>query len=281
MICLTGDIHHDSLCINDQKYIPKGLTEIRIADMYLDILQSYNVKATLYTTGLTLVEQWKDFKRTAESPLIEIGGHTFSGLPRPFFSKLKSAFGITTVSHADTHGKKKAQARDIKKMIDIVHKCMGKKLLSWRSHGLVRDEHTYGILAENGVRFISDEINWNKLLPEKLPSGLISHPLNVIMDHDHLYHAHRTPEYVVQQQLNWPLKEDPTSESYSIEEWGELVEKQVSDIEAKGGVATVLMHPLCHYLADKFKTAERLIKIFSRYKNIFAYETGGYIKSDK
>ena len=156
-------------------------------------------------------------------------------------------------------------------MIEIAGRRLDKPIVSWRSHGLVRDQHTYSILAKAGIKFISDDLSWHKLFPERLPEGLISHPMNVIMDHDHLLHAHRTPEYVARQKR--PFPDDPASGSYAIEEWGALVEKQVLAIEQKGGMATVLLHPLCMFSADGFKTMERLLKQFSRFPTIWASET--------
>ena len=125
-----------------------------------------------------------------------------------------------------------------------------------------------------GVRCISDELSWDKLLPERLPSGLISHAINVIMDHDHIYHAHRTREYVEKQRRCWPLQDDPTSESYTVGEWGELVERQVRVIQEQGGLATVLMHPLCMFVADGFETMTRLLEFFAQYETIWASEVG-------
>ena len=54
MICLTGDLHHSSLKINDQRFIPDPKdTEIRIARRYVEILAKHGVKATLYTVSYT------------------------------------------------------------------------------------------------------------------------------------------------------------------------------------------------------------------------------------
>jgi hypothetical protein len=53
MICLTGDLHHASLGINDQKYIgDSALTEARIAQRYVKLLKKHGVKATLCVCGL-------------------------------------------------------------------------------------------------------------------------------------------------------------------------------------------------------------------------------------
>ena len=168
-----------------------------------------------------------------------------------------------------------------REMVDIARKRLGHAIVSWRSHGLVRDHNTNRILAELGIQYISDEINWEKHLPEEVDGGLISHPLNVIMDHDHLYHAHRSAEYVARQQADWPFKEDPTAESYTIEAWGDIVERQVDSIQAKGGVATVLMHPVCMHVADGFGTMKRLLQHFAESQTVWARETGAYVPADE
>jgi peptidoglycan/xylan/chitin deacetylase (PgdA/CDA1 family) len=273
MICLTGDIHHRSLRINEHAYLPAGDSEVRVAARYLRLIEEFGVKATFYVTGRTLEEEWEAFRPIAESPLVEIGGHTFAGLPRSPWSRLLARLtGKPTVSHSFSHGSYARQLRDARRMIEVVRRRTGRRIVSWRSHGLVRDRHTEPILARCGVRFISDELAWDKPFPERTPAGLVSHPINVIMDHDHIYHAHRTPEYVERQKARWTYTQDPTRESYGIEEWGELVRRQVAAIESRGGLATVLMHPLCMFLADGFRTARRLLPFFARSRCIWASE---------
>lgn len=283
MICLTGDIHHTSLKINDQLYIPNPEdTEVKIARRYLALLEKYGVKATFYITGKTLKEEWTEVKEICRSPLVEAAGHTYAGLPRSRVERLINTItGRTTLSHGMSHGPRKKQRKDIDKTMKIFKDRLDKEIVSWRSHGLVRDEHTYDLLKSAGIQNISDEINWTALRPKRLENGLLSHPLNVITDHDHIYHAHRTKEYVRKQQENWPLKEDPTSKSYSIEEWGKIVEEQTAKIIEGGGLATILMHPLCMYLADEFKTAEKLIQFFSKHRTMWACEIHDYEKTDR
>jgi hypothetical protein len=58
------------------------------------------------------------------------------------------------------------------------------------------------------------------------------------------------------------------------------VERQVEEIHRAGGVATVLMHPLCMYLADRFATADRLLGVLSRYPALWASETGRYAEKE-
>lgn len=283
MICLTGDIHHSSLRINDQRFIPDpGDSEPRIAARYLRLVEKHNLKVTFYVTGRTLAEEWDAFRPIAESPLVEIGGHTYRGLPRPLSARLRSfLLGRATLSHSLSHGSRARQKRDVQRMIAIVQEKTGRRITSWRSHGLVSDAHTYGILAECGIRFISDDLDWGKTMPERTPQGLVSHPMNVIMDHDHVYHAHRTREYVEAQKKNWPFTTDPTRESYDIKEWATIVERQVRQLHAAGGVATVLMHPLCMYLADGFKTAERLLGFFSQFPSLWASDLERFLKEEQ
>ena len=282
LICVTGDIHHSSLKINEHRFIPEaGDSEVAIATRYLRLVEEWGLKVTFYTTGKTLSEEWEIFEPIARSPRVEIGGHTYAGLPRTLRSRLRGALtGVPGVSHGDSHGSYRRQRRDVERMVAVVRERTGRPLLSWRSHGLVRDDDTYRILHDLGIRYISDELDWNKRRPERLPEGLISHPINVIMDHDHIYHAHRTPQYVERQKRNWGFSDDPTTESYPIEEWGRIVEGQVRDIEAAGGLATVLMHPLCMYVADRFNTARRLLEFFSRYRTIWASEVGSLLEAD-
>lgn len=283
MICLTGDVHQDSLMTNEQIFLRehgRDVSEVGVSVDYVRLCEKYDVKCTLYTTGRTLAEQWEQFRPIAESPLVEVGGHTFGGLPRSRLSRLwASLTGGISASHGHSHGSYARQKRDVKKMLDIARKRLGKDLLSWRSHGLVRDANTYKILAEMGIQYISDEVNWDKIMPERLEEGLISHPLNVLMDHDHIYHAHRTHEYVDRQKKSWRYDDDPTAESYTIEEWGEIVQEQVRVIEEQGGLATVLMHTLCMFVADEFATMERLLAVFAQSETIWASEVGQLLRS--
>jgi peptidoglycan/xylan/chitin deacetylase (PgdA/CDA1 family) len=279
MICLTGDIHHSSLKINEQSYIPeRSDSEVKIAGRYLQLVEEFGLKVTFYVTGKILKQEWRDFRPISCSPLVEIGGHTYGGLPRSLLSRWRSRItGVPTVSHAATPGSYGKQMRDTARMVRIAEKRTGHRIVSWRSHGLVSDGNTYPILKHLGIRYISDDLSWEKYHPETTPEGLISHPINVIMDHDHIFHAHRSEDYVERQKKNWGFEADPARESYGIGEWAEIVEDQVKKIEKAGGVATVLMHPLCMYIADRFETARKLFKLFSNFTTIWAREMEMYL----
>ena len=66
--------------------------------------------------------------------------------------------------------------------------------------------------------------------------------------------------------------------SYDIADWGRIVEQQVAAIEAEGGLATVLMHPLCMYVADEFRTMERLLERWTGHTCIWAREVEQHVQ---
>ena len=271
MICITSDVHHMGLKTNEQVYLDyPNESEAKIACEFVELARSYDVKLTLYVTGQTLANEYENFKKAAESDNVEIGGHTYDGIPIGNFSKFYyKLFGICPPSHAKGHGSRSSQKKDIQKMIDIAYKRTGKHINSWRSHGLIQDKNTYPLLLEMGLKYISDEIAKDKFLPEVISPGLISHPLNIMMDHDHLIHAHRDEKFVLDAKKRGYGADDFGNDSYSIDQWGDLVSQQVLQIEEKKGISTVLMHPICMYIADKFKTAEKLFKLFSGCKTIW------------
>lgn len=273
MICLTGDIHHASLGTNDQRYLPAGESEVKIAARFTRLVEQAGLKITYYVTGRTLVDEWGPFRPIAASPAVELGGHTFAGLPASVWTRLGYALrGLTPPSHGASHGPRWKQLRDIRRTIEAVRQRTGRQIVAWRSHGLVRDENTYRLLAECGLRMISDEVSATKLVPEPTPEGLISHPLNVLMDHDHLLHAHRDAAFVAAAKARGYGADAFGCESYSIQDWGQIVREQVAKIHEQGGLPTVLMHPICQYLADDFRTAAKLMDEFARYESMWASE---------
>ncbi len=273
MVCLTGDIHHTSLRTNDQKYIRPGDSEINISRRFLELLEKHGVKVTFYVTGRSFTEEWNELKPIVDSKLVEIGGHTYDGLPLGALFKFRyRLIGRVPPSHSPTYGSRSRQKRDIQKTIDAVEERTSREIVSWRSHGYIHDKHTYSILAQKGIRLISDEISSSKILPEKTKEGLISHPINTIPDHDHLYHAHRDEEFVKKAKAAGYGKDAFGCDSYSAEKWGGLVRQKISEIEEENGLVTILMHPICMYLADGFKAAEAVLRWISRYKTIWARE---------
>jgi len=267
MICLTGDIHHASLRTNDQRFITDSDdTEIRIARRYLALLEKRDIKVTFYICGKCFTEEWEDLKPIATSPLVEIGGHGYRARqPRPLFDW----YGRLT---GNWNGPRWYQAWDIRKNLAACQEKTGRRFVSWRAHSYKVDPNTYPLLSKYGIKLVSDEMRVRNIRPERISNGLISHPMNVIPDHDHLYHAHRTKEYVERINKLGYGADEFGAVSYTIEQWAALVLKQVRQIEGKGGIATILAHPLCMYLADRFKTFEMLLGNLADHEWIWARE---------
>lgn len=267
MICLTGDLHHASLHTNDQKQIADpALTEVLVARGYLALLEKYGVKCTLYICGKTFEEEWDDLAPVAMHSLIEVGGHMYRARkPRPLFDWYGEKTG-------NWNGPRWYQDWDIRKNVEVVEQCMGYRLVSWRAHSYMVDPNTYELMVKHGLKLTSDAVDAKNLRPQQIEHGIISHPMNVIPDHDHLYHAHRTRAYVEEINRRGYGADDFGAVSYTIEEWGALAIEQARAIDERGGIATILAHPLCMYLADGFRTFERLLEFIAERKNIFARE---------
>ena len=159
---------------------------------------------------------------------------------------------------------------DIRRNVEVVRERMGYDLVSWRAHSYKTDANTYELLASHGIRLVSDTVEANTVRPRRIEHGLISHPMNTIPDHDHLYHAHRTEAYVEEANRRGYGADDFGAVSYTIEDWGDLVMDQALAIEGQSGVATVLAHPMCMYLADGFAVFERMLERFASLATIWA-----------
>ena len=266
MICLTGDVHHMSLCTKESKYLPAGMTEVQVAQRYVQLLGQHGVKATLYVTGMCYVAERRELEPVVQSPLVEVGGHSFwARQPR----KLFDWYGRRT---GNWNGPRWLQAWDIRRNIAVCERMTGTRPVSWRAHSYKVDPNTYPLLAQQGVRCVSDAIEAATLHPRVIKAGVISHPLNVIPDHDHLYHAHRTPEFVADANRRGYGADDFGAVSYSIQDWGELVVAQAEAIDAQGGLATILAHPICMFIADEFRTFARLLERLQGRQLIWARE---------
>jgi peptidoglycan/xylan/chitin deacetylase (PgdA/CDA1 family) len=282
MICLTGDIHHDSLRTNEQKFNPdRSNTEVKIACRFVEMLEKHNLKSTLYITGKCFKEELEDLKPIIQSQLVEIGGHSYDGLPLGRLAQLGYRLkGRKPPSHKASYGSERIQRRDITKTINIIRIHTTKPVLSWRNHGYVHDDTTYRLLYEHGVRNVSDDIRKDVFKPYIATGGLFCHPINVMPDHDHIYHAHRNKEFVDKARKAAYGADEFGDKSYTIDEWGRLLIQQVDRILKEGGVATILMHPICMYLADSFKTADTVMRYISGYKTIWAKDIRSLLEKE-
>lgn len=273
MICLTGDVHY-KMGNPEQSYLNES--EASLAYKYLEIAQEYNIKATLFITGKLFKENLNDMKKLLSFGNLEIGGHTWSAF-RPQW--LHKSFNLLTGS---TYGPKFYQTQDIRKTIRIIEKNMGKRPVSWRTHSYASDQNTIQILERERVKIVSDEVS-NTLGPKKIKnSDLISLPINIMPDHEHLYHGPRTKGHVKDLiESNW--RDSFTNRSFTADEYYKIITSQIEEIEKKNGVATLLLHPACMKILDNFKTFEKICKFINQnsYKTIWCEEVLQYWRQEK
>lgn len=266
MICLTGDVHHMSLCTKEARYLDPGDTEVQVAARYVELLEAHGVKSTLYVTGKCFTQEGRALEPVVGCPLVEVGGHGYwARQPRKLFDWYGRRTGLW-------NGPRWFQDWDIRKNIVLCERMAGYRPVSWRAHSYKTDRNTYPLLAARGVKLVSDSIEADNRWPYVLPSGLIAHPMNVIPDHDHLYHAHRTVEFVAEANRRGYGADAFGAVSYTIEEWVAQVEQQAALIDEQGGLVTILAHPICMWIADRFHSLAQLLEHLATRETVWARE---------
>ncbi len=251
-ICLSADIHHSSLKTGNQQHsdLPEAVTAARFAAL----LSEYGVKATFFISGKTFAEEACELAPIVQNPLIEIGGHNWDCfeplLWHRFWNKINGSY----------NGPAWYQRRDALKTIAAIQAHTGRRIVSWRNHMYMHGPHTESVLAGCGIRICSDGVSKNALRPQSHASGLFNFPLNILPDHEHLYHAERTPEWVENWVRRYNWRDDFGSESYDIETWTEIVLRQLREHEARGVISNLILHPITMYLCDEFRSARRLLE---------------------
>lgn len=251
MICLTGDVHHPMGYVG-QSYFEGS--EASLSYHYLKIVQKYGLKATLFITGKTFKKNRKEVERLLTFDNLEIGGHTWSAL-RPRWLHYRIFRKLT----GSSYGPRLYQKLDIIRTVNVIHQVTNEYPISWRTHGYSSDAKTFEILANKGIRVISDEVSNEKYNPSYFHNDLISLPINVLPDHEHLYHAERDKEHV-QREIEGGWKDAFTAKSFYIDRYFEIIKSQIEEIEDNNGITTILLHPSCMKIADDFTTFEKLCR---------------------
>ncbi|MCP4157007.1 MAG: hypothetical protein GY757_55355 [bacterium] len=260
MICLTGDVHHMGLKTRDQRYI--NGTELDSALKFLAIAENYGIKTTLFFTGKLFVEEKEGVKKLLKFKNLEIGGHNYYAFkPRLPFKIVNKLTGLK-------NGPYIFQNSEVKKTVETINRIIGIRIRSWRNHGYRNDRNTREILAKNGISYYSDEVTPAKANPYK-EEGLTIIPVNVLPDHDYIYHGPQKKGYFDE----GILKAGPfATGAMTVEQWLEVVKKQVEKIIETGGTATILAHPACMEIADNFLSFEKLCRFLGEYETVFMKE---------
>ena len=255
MICLTGDLHHASLGTENQRHCDKS--EIQVARRYTDMLAEAGVKVTFFVSGRAFEEEWDDLRPICESPLVELGGHNYSCLEPALWHRFwKKAIG-------SYNGPRWVQRRDVLLTQEAARRRTGRTLRLWRNHMYMHGPYTEEVLAGCGVSLCSDGVRRAASGPERHPAGIWNFPLNVIPDHEHLYHAERTPEWVERWVKRYGWSDDFGPESYPVEEWTDIVLDNLRANEERGAISNMIVHPITLYLADRFRSFHRILDVLS------------------
>jgi hypothetical protein len=252
MVVLTGDVHQwiDSA---DRAYASE--TECALALRYARIAGAHGLKVTLFFTGLAIIEDAATVRRLLEEPNVEVGGHGWDSFGHPWrYRALNRAFG-------SPHGPRVMQAWMVRRTCSTIERETGRRVLSWRNHAYAFDSNTPHVLADAGIRVWSDEVQPGRLGPYRHLSGVTSLPINTTPDHEHLYHGSQTVDTVPNARR---------SDYKSAQAWRAEVLEQTDIMAARGGVATILAHPLCMKVVDDWRTFEHLCSSLSSYPSLCA-----------
>jgi peptidoglycan/xylan/chitin deacetylase (PgdA/CDA1 family) len=261
MICLTGDIHHQSLGTGNQKYADQP--EIAIARKYLALLESVQIKVTFFISGKAFHEEWnRDLQEICQHPLVEIGGHNYSCFTPPLWHRLSKKL------FRSYNGPRWYQKRDTEKTIAIIQERTGKRIRFWRNHMYMHGPFTDEVLSASGIFMCSDGVSAQIREPLWHPKGLYHFPLNILPDHEHLYHAERTPEWVKWWVKRYQWSDDFGSESYEIEEWTDRVLEALKKNEERQTISNMIIHPITLYLADRFKSLPRILDFLAQHQTL-------------
>ena len=260
MICLTGDIHHSGLKTENQKHC--RITEIQVAQKYLKLLEEADVKVTFFISGKCFKDEWQDLRPICESPLVEIAGHTYNCLEPEILHRIWKKLVRSY------NGPAWFQKRDVQKTMKIIEKKSGRKIHCWRNHMFMHGPFTEKVLAECNIKICSDGVKKDSNGLIQHAQGIYNFPLNIIPDHEHLYHAERTPQWVESWLKRYKWSDDFGSQSYYVEEWAEIVLEGLKEHEANGVISNMLIHPITLYLCDKFKTFRKILDYISSCKTV-------------
>lgn len=252
-VCLTGDVHHMSLATRDQEYMDRS--ELSAAVEYAEIANSHDVPVTLFVTGKAVEEDPDSIDRLAAMDHVELGGHNYYAFSTPVHKASRGLLG-------SWNGPQIFQGWEIGRTIDAFAS-RDVDITSWRDHAYRRDDNTAPLLAERGLTHFSDVVGPNEGLRRE--AGLTVVPINTPPDHEHVYHAFRTPEFVAESDFKGPFG----TESYGVGSWLDWVCDSVEDRLDQGRPATVLAHPACMDIADGLSTFDGLCThIADRYEAV-------------
>jgi hypothetical protein len=246
-----------SMGTRDQEYLAE--TEPHVTETYADIAGRHDLKVTFFVTGRAVEEEPEVFQRLARRDHVELGGHNYYAFqPRWLYNWIfYRTLGLW-------NGPAFYQNWEIRKTIKQFKKITGVRIRAWRDHAYRHDCNTYHLLANNGIEVVSDEVGPECTGPYLHDDGIVSLPVNVMPDSDHMYHGFFQPETT----RGWSLQRSTfPPDMMWPEEWLEQVKRQIESIVKKGGTASLLVHPAPMKIIDNFETFSKLCSFLSKFQS--------------
>lgn len=241
-VCLTADVHNRSRRSWEQRWL--GQDEVDILAEYLRIAADHGVPVTVFVSGRAARDNPERLRGLMAAHDTEIGGHWYDAFPWPL------PYGIWGRAFGLRRGPEWWQRREIRRAIDAITDVTGARIRSWRDHAYRHDRNTADLLAAEGVRVMSDEVDARQMGPH-VEGKMLVVPINVLPDHENIRHLP-------------PRRGRVFPGTLTADEWVDRVEQQVAAIVARGGVATVLAHPTCMKLSDDFAAFRRLCRALAQ-----------------
>jgi hypothetical protein len=240
-----------SMATRDQEYMDR--TEVEVALDYAEMAAEYEIPVTLFLTGRSAIEEPNRVKQLAAMQNVEIGGHNYWAFDTLVHKTWRAVEKLTHGLIGSWNGPRPFQRYEIRKTIATLNTC-GADVTVWRDHAYRHDKHTAGLLADEEITHFSDAIGPNERVEQA--DGVTVVPVNTPPDHEHVFHAFRTPGSEAVEQFFGPFG----GNSVSVDEWVTWVLDRIETVCSDDQVATVLAHPACLFLSDELVAFERLLQ---------------------
>jgi hypothetical protein len=271
MIVLTGDLHHQSLQTGNQQHC--DISEIEVANRFLELLHERSIRVTFFVSGKSVVNQWDELATIANSSLVELGGHNWSCftpvLPHRISNKLLGSY----------NGPAWVQRLDAERTIRAIQAKTGRRIRAWRNHMYMHGPFTEQALKAAGIEVCCDGTQRDGDGPTRHDTGIYNWPINVIPDHEHLFHAERTREWVTTWQRRYNWSDDWGPESYDVSDWIDLVLADLRRNESRGAPSQLIIHPITMYLCDRFEGIKRVLDVIAESETLQVSEALHRLKS--
>ena len=236
-VIFTGDIHNMSMNGGDQillRKIDSQNSEVKLCEKFLEILNKYNFKPILFFTAKSIIEEGDFIKYLLKNFNFYVGGHTYSAYkPKLIYRSFYRIFGTY-------YPIKYLQDMDIRKTKKIIEEKLEIDCCLWRNHAYFNDDNTNALLVKNKFKLVSNLVDTNIHKPIN-KENITLLPINTFPDHEFLSHS-------TDHSIDW-----------SLEKWYKLNLSQIKKILINKGTATLLTHPLCIYLEDRYESFENFV----------------------